>query len=433
MAESEEILTTTTTTSNTSEESSEEVSQEWKDFVIRSRQKKKYIVLAAPYMEDFAKRIVASNPSRFLYFETKWSKFPDGTDNICIGGFENDMNYIARMNILFISSFHNNDVTLSQFSVYIALLQSFIKSLTIVLPYFPVGTMERVVKEGQVATANTYSQLLSSLPLCGDNCTRLMVYDLHSLQNRFYLHGGVIASMQTAIPLLLTKIMYINLNIHFFQAYEKKEETSKRPCLDHLIKCIVFPDDGAAKRFKPLFTKEIIYESFDAALEQFKSTHSDFYNNNKELVDNERKTLDYNTYFDYVTCGKIRDGDERKIVIQEGNPLDHCCLILDDLVQSGGTLYECGNALRKLGAHSVLASVTHAVFPKTAWKRFTKIDPEEKAVEEEIYKEVGKFAVFDRFFVTDSIPTITKSLPKDNIFEILPLHNKVVQDLDKYT
>ena len=47
-------------------------------------------------------------------------------------------------------SFHNNDVTLSQFSVMIMLLQSFIESLTVVLPYYPVGTMERVVQEGQV-------------------------------------------------------------------------------------------------------------------------------------------------------------------------------------------------------------------------------------------------------------------------------------------
>ena len=39
------------------------------------------------------------------------------------------------------------------------LLQNFIASLTVVLPFYPVGTMERVVKEGQVATANTYAQV----------------------------------------------------------------------------------------------------------------------------------------------------------------------------------------------------------------------------------------------------------------------------------
>lgn len=68
----------------------------------------------------------------------------------------------------------------------ICLLQSFIESLTVVLPYYPVGTMERVTKEGTVATAATFAHMFSSLPSCG-RPTRLMVYDLHTLQNRFYL------------------------------------------------------------------------------------------------------------------------------------------------------------------------------------------------------------------------------------------------------
>jgi hypothetical protein len=46
--------------------------------------------------------------------------------------------------------------------------------------------MERVVVEGEVATANTLARLLSSLPPCGKT-TRVMFYDLHTLQNRFYL------------------------------------------------------------------------------------------------------------------------------------------------------------------------------------------------------------------------------------------------------
>lgn len=36
------------------------------------------------------------------------------------------------------------------YQVMICLLQYFVESLTVVLPYYPTGTMERVVKEGQV-------------------------------------------------------------------------------------------------------------------------------------------------------------------------------------------------------------------------------------------------------------------------------------------
>ena len=56
-----------------------------------------------------------------------------------------------------------------------------------------------------------------------------MVYDLHTLQNRFYLHGNSVASLHTAIPLLKEKIAENNID------------------------CVAFPDDGAAKRFSAMF------------------------------------------------------------------------------------------------------------------------------------------------------------------------------------
>ena len=69
-------------------------------------------------------------------------------------------------------------------------------------------------------------------------------------------------------------------------------------------------------------------------------------------------------------------------------------IIVDDLVQTGGTLYECGLALAKAGATSVSAFAAHgnsycmtgskfiysyftfkciAVFPNEAWRRFLKV------------------------------------------------------------
>ena len=40
--------------------------------------------------------------------------------------------------MLFLASFHSNDATLSQLYVCITLLESLVKSLTIVLPFYPV-------------------------------------------------------------------------------------------------------------------------------------------------------------------------------------------------------------------------------------------------------------------------------------------------------
>ena len=99
------------------------------------------------------------------------------------------------------ASFHNNDVALAQFYALVALLESFIESMTIVLPFYPTGTMERVVKEGVVATAATLARLFSHLPSCG-RPSRLIIYDLHTLQNRFYLSNHCCPDLRSCIPSL---------------------------------------------------------------------------------------------------------------------------------------------------------------------------------------------------------------------------------------
>ncbi|KAJ1435576.1 hypothetical protein B484DRAFT_446026 [Ochromonadaceae sp. CCMP2298] len=143
-----------------------------------------------------------------------------------------------------------------------------------------VGTMTTVIKEGQVATANTYAQMFSNLPSCGKP-TRLVIYDLHTLQNRFYLHGNAIASLQTSVPLLLDRLSRLS------------------PAAPR-ITCVAFPDDGAAKRFGYMFK---------------------------------------NLQVEVVTCGRSRNGEPR-VSIQDGEPRGRVCVVIDDLAQTGSTLYQ---------------------------------------------------------------------------------------------
>ena len=92
---------------------------------------------------------------------------------------------------------------------------------------------------------------------------------------------------------------------------------------------------------------------------------------------------------------------------------------MDDLVQTGGTLYETGKVLEAAGAASVHAFCTHAVFPKESWKRFNK---------------GGDRQCFETFWVTNSIPTVTNNLPiEDGVFEVLDLMNLIIHDLDHYS
>jgi phosphoribosylpyrophosphate synthetase len=188
------------------------------------------------------------------------------------------------------------------------LCESFIATLTIFLPYLPTATMERITVEGEVATANTLCRMLSGLPHTGGP-SRVMFYDLHTLQNRFYLHSGAIATMHSTIPLIKAVLT---------QPHSP-------------ITAIAFPDEGAQKRFGNLFSQ-----------------------------------------WEVVTCGKKRVGSERFVVIQDGDCAGRHVLIVDDMVKTGGTLVECAKALAEHGATAVSAFVAHAAFPLGSERRFCK-------------------------------------------------------------
>jgi hypothetical protein len=96
----------------------------------RQREQIHYHIIAAEATEPLARRMEDAYPDRFTFHTTKWKKFADGTDDIEISGFY-PRNLISGQQVLFLASFHNNDVSLSQFQVMIALLQSFIEGVCI--------------------------------------------------------------------------------------------------------------------------------------------------------------------------------------------------------------------------------------------------------------------------------------------------------------
>lgn len=314
-------------------------------------------VMAYPTQEASAKRFCAWQPQRFRYINSHWKKFDDsGMDDIKLGGFE--PNVIKGGNVLFFADFFCNDAILSQLHVFITLCESFINSLTIILAYFPVATNERVTVEGHVATANTVSRMLSHLPLCG-RPTRVMFYDLHTLQNRFYLHTGAISSLHSTVPLIKRRMMALEG--------------------EHKITALAFPDEGAQKRFGGMF---------------------------EEFFEESR----------HVLCGKKRIGEKRIVVIQDGHCQGDHVLIIDDLVRTGGTLVACAKVLREAGATQVSAFVAHAAFPGDSYKQFYR---------------GGKSAVFDRFYVTSSNPTVTNRIEADadEAFEVLDLLPLLFEDI----
>lgn len=56
----------------------------------------------------------------------------------------------------------------------------------------------------------------------------------------------------------------------------------------------------------------------------------------------------------------------------------------------------------------------------------TSIPPPKKSR----FAKGGDRAVFERFWTTNSVPTVTEQLPEDDAFTVLDLMDKIVYDLD---
>lgn len=52
-----------------------------------------------------------------------------------------------------------------------------------------------------------------------------------------------------------------------------------------------------------------------------------------------------------MVCTKVREGDKRIVRLKEGNPAGCHVVIVDDLVQSGGTLIECQVSSTTISLH----------------------------------------------------------------------------------
>eukprot|EP00286_Rhodomonas_abbreviata_P029191 CAMPEP_0181297700 /NCGR_PEP_ID=MMETSP1101-20121128/5385_1 /TAXON_ID=46948 /ORGANISM="Rhodomonas abbreviata, Strain Caron Lab Isolate" /LENGTH=335 /DNA_ID=CAMNT_0023402665 /DNA_START=34 /DNA_END=1037 /DNA_ORIENTATION=- len=302
------------------------------------------VLLCAPKMKKLGQKVVESCKSVVLG-DIAWKKFPDGFPNI----FVHNVEALKGSHVAFLASFGSAGEIFEQMSVLCSLQQYGPHSVKIILPFFPVGTMERVDKEGEIATARTLARILSSVPPCRGGPMDLIIYDIHALQERFYFGDNVVPVLESAIPLLKNRL-----------------KMSGGPS----AWTVAFPDLGAYLRYHGMFKE-----------------------------------------YDTVICMKVRSGDQRKITVKEGNAKGKDCVLVDDMIQSGGTLIECGKALMALGAKTVSAFCPHGVFPKEAHKKF-----------------IG--GPFTKVWISDSCPTQAEVVDGQGPFEVLSLAPLIASLID---
>jgi len=258
-----------------------------------------------------------------------WEKYGDKTPDIKMNA--DTVKKLKGGKVIFFAYFTFNEENATPIMNQLLFLNSLnhygVAEINIVLPYFPVGTMERIVGEGETPTGYALAQMINSIP-SGSSKNTIYIFDIHALCSRFFFHTNTIPVLVTLMPKYLDYIEttfpesgseeVVNLRSRGDQSSSSSEIKN--------LNIIVFPDDGAKKRFAKLLNKDT-------------------------------KT---------ITCSKVRVGNERKIKIDEG--IEHLLelnsdgkpmlevdkdnkptkilktnmyinlFIIDDLVQSGGTL-----------------------------------------------------------------------------------------------
>lgn len=299
------------------------------------------LLLATPEMEAMARTIKATATFQVDVEVLEWDRrFPDGFPDQRIASS------LRGKDVCVLASFHSPDAIERQIGMIYAIPRFGARSLRVVAPFFP-GTMERVRKAGEIATAKTYARQMSATPACRvGGMAEFVFYDIHQTGIQFYFGDDVLIRLETAIPLLKARL-------HTLGFYERET-------------LVMFPDDGAHKRFSDDFPE-----------------------------------------FDQGICAKVRgDGDERIVRLVSGTVRGRKVVVVDDLIQRGGTMIETGKLMRELGATDVIGFATHFVGPDNAETRFTPNDP------------------FSRVFVTDSHPSATRVAGR-RPFEVLSLSTAI--------
>jgi len=332
-------------------------------------------------IDDFVRSTVQVSSNNFYRGYINWSNYGDKTPNIKMN--KETVIRLKGSKVIFFAYFSFNEPTVTSIITQLLFLNSLnhygVAEINIVLPYFPVGTMERIVGEGEIPTAYSLAHMLNMIP-SGASKNNLYVFDIHALCSRFFFHTN---TRPVLISMMPDYVAHMNT-------------------LTEGTNIVVFPDDGAKKRFEKLLSKDI-------------------------------KT---------ITCSKTRMGDQRVIKIDSG--IDNLykskelteriegdinLFLIDDLVQSGGTIIEAFRGLFvelvKLGFDATnikcFAVITHAVLPddKKTTDFFEATAPIKKSESETINHPMNITLI-----TTDSRPERVKQLqsaPYKERVKVLPL------------
>lgn len=239
-----------------------------------------------------------SSHSGYVHAEVERRVFPDGERYLRLAE-----DVLAR-HVVLVGGTISNDATLELYDLASAIVKYGARSLTLMVPYFGYGTMERASVPGEVVTAKTRAKLLSSIA-GGDSPNRVLLFDTHTEGLVHYFEGSVVPVHVYGKPLVVKLVDQLG-----------------GPREDMVLACT---DAGRAKWVESLANDMGVPASFVF----------------KRRIDGSRTEV-------------------RAVSAQvEGKTV----VIYDDMIRTGSSLVGAARAYLDAGAKRIEAVATHGVFP----------------------------------------------------------------------
>ena len=199
------------------------------------------------------------------------------------------------------------------------------KDIVLVTPYYGYSRQDRVARKGEPITAKIVANLLQS---CG--ISQLISVDLHTQQIQGFF----------SIPVLNFETSEL-FGDYFVKRF-------KELGINHHDVVVVSPDHGSANRGRDV---------------------SSVFNNASLAVIDKRRPAP----------------NQSEVTNVVGDTKDKVCLIIDDIIDTGGTINNAVDALFKKGAREVFVAATHAILSSNKLdpriKEFVTTDTVDKHVE----------------------------------------------------
>jgi ribose-phosphate pyrophosphokinase len=216
---------------------------------------------------------------------------------------------VINQSVVIVGSTVSDEDTLEIYDLACACVKYGASRLTLVIPYFGYGTMERATKIGEIVPAKTRARLLSSIPKCSQG-NKVLLMDLHS----------------EGIP------YYFENDIQVFHLYAK-------PVLIDIMKTIAPHND-------------FVLAATDAGRAKW--------------VESLAKELGVQPAFVYK---QRLSGSQTQVTGVNAQVTGKTVIIYDDMIRTGSSLLGAAQAYLNAGAKEVYALTTHGVFPGNALQK----------------------------------------------------------------